>query len=79
MLSAEYDFMRPPQHKTAEAVAFISNCGAQSFRLDAVRQLSQVPTIIYSLALHIHSHSEASTRKTYKACNHGFSCHSMHL
>ena len=45
-LSAEYDFMRPPQHKTAEAVAFISNCGAQSFRLDAVRQLSQVPTVV---------------------------------
>ena len=45
-LGAEYEFMRPPQQKTAEAAAFISNCGAQSFRLDAVRQLSQVPTIV---------------------------------
>ena len=44
-LGAEYEFMRPPQQKTAEAVAFISNCGAQSFRLDAVRQLSQVQTM----------------------------------
>ena len=43
-LGAEYEFMRAPQQKTAEAAAFISNCGAQSFRLDAVRQLSQVPT-----------------------------------
>ena len=44
VLGAEYEFMRAPQQKTAEAAAFISNCGAQSFRLDAVRQLSQVPT-----------------------------------
>ena len=45
-LGAEYEFMRPAQPKTAEAAAFISNCGAQSFRLNAVRQLSQVPTIV---------------------------------
>lgn len=38
-LLAEYDFMAPPREKRAEAVAFISNCGAQSFRLEAVQQL----------------------------------------
>ena len=31
--------MAPPREKAAAAVAFISNCGAQSFRLEAVQQL----------------------------------------
>ena len=34
--------MAPPREKRAEAVAFISNCGAQSFRLEAVQQLGTV-------------------------------------
>jgi len=47
-LLAEYDFMAPPKEKTAEAVAFISNCGAQTFRLEAVQQLS--------MAVQVHSY-----------------------
>ena len=39
-LLAEYDFMAPAKEKNADAAAFISNCNAQSFRLDALRQLS---------------------------------------
>ena len=31
--------MAAPREKRADAVAFISNCGAQSFRLEAVQQL----------------------------------------
>lgn len=37
---AEYDFMAPVKEKNADAAAFISNCNAQSFRHDALRQLS---------------------------------------
>ena len=47
-LHAEYDFMAPVKKKSADAAAFISNCYAQSFRLDALRQLS--------LALGVHSY-----------------------
>ena len=47
-LLAEYDFMAPAKEKNADAAAFISNCNAQSFRLDALRQLS--------MALGVHSY-----------------------
>ncbi|CAI5535437.1 unnamed protein product [Closterium sp. Naga37s-1] len=39
----EYDVMRPPVNKTSSALAaaFISNCHANSFRLEAVKELSR--------------------------------------
>ncbi|CAI5483749.1 unnamed protein product [Closterium sp. Yama58-4] len=39
----EYDVMRPPVNKTASALAaaFISNCNANSFRLEAIKELSR--------------------------------------
>ena len=37
--------MQPPQKKTGDAAAFISNCVAQSFRLEAVKQLSQAVAV----------------------------------
>ncbi|CAI5461618.1 unnamed protein product [Closterium sp. Yama58-4] len=39
----EYDVMRPPVNKTASALAaaFISNCRANNFRLEAIKELSQ--------------------------------------
>jgi hypothetical protein len=44
-MHAVYDFMAPVKRKNADAAAFISNCWAQSFRLDAVRQLSAMLTV----------------------------------
>jgi glycoprotein 3-alpha-L-fucosyltransferase len=40
---AEYDIMAPVQPKTEEALAaaFISNCGARNFRLQALEILEQ--------------------------------------
>lgn len=40
---AEYDIMAPVQPKTesAPAAAFISNCGAQNFRLEALEALEK--------------------------------------
>ncbi|RZS08853.1 hypothetical protein BHM03_00039880 [Ensete ventricosum] len=41
---AEYDIMTPMQPKTEEALAaaFISNCGAQNFRLQALTMLEEL-------------------------------------
>ncbi|GJP42617.1 hypothetical protein CLOM_g2164 [Closterium sp. NIES-68] len=43
----EYDIMRPPVPKTADAIAaaFISNCAANNFRLKAVEELQKFFTV----------------------------------
>ena len=38
--AAEYDIMRPPDPKQEAVAAFISNCAADSFRLDALDRLA---------------------------------------
>ena len=47
---AEYDIMAPLQPKTADALAaaFISNCGARNFRLQALEMLEKSNIKIHS-------------------------------
>lgn len=47
---AEYDIMAPPQAKTEKslAAAFISNCGARNFRLQALEALEKAKVSIDS-------------------------------
>ncbi|CAI5496293.1 unnamed protein product [Closterium sp. Naga37s-1] len=56
----EYDVMRPPVNKTASALAaaFISNCHANSFRLEAVKELSR--------HMEVHSYGRCLNNKPYE-------------
>lgn len=60
---AEYDFMAPPREKRAEAVAFISNCGAQSFRLEAVQQLGTAVQVHSYGACEHNSDADGATKE----------------
>lgn len=50
---AEYDFMAPLKPKTekAHAAAFISNCDAQNFRMEAFSELKQANVTIDSYGI----------------------------
>jgi hypothetical protein len=41
LLPAGYDIMRPPGEKLGDIAAFISNCAAKSFRLEALEELNR--------------------------------------
>ena len=55
--------MAPLREKRAEAVAFISNCGAQSFRLEAVQQLGQAVRVDSYGACEHNSDTDGATKE----------------
>ncbi|XP_020587531.1 glycoprotein 3-alpha-L-fucosyltransferase A-like isoform X2 [Phalaenopsis equestris] len=69
---AEYDIMAPIQHKTAKglAAAFISNCGAHNFRLQALEMLEKLDIKIDSYGSCHRNHDgnvhKVDTLKRYK-------------
>ncbi|KAG5548155.1 hypothetical protein RHGRI_013751 [Rhododendron griersonianum] len=69
---AEYDIMAPPQAKTEKALAaaFISNCGARNFRLQALEALEKAKVSIDSYGSCHRNHDgrvdKVATLKRYK-------------